>query len=101
MNHFRGIPVSLCLLAALVASAAHAQQQRTTFEVYGFIMADIGYSAKQNDPLWFDVIRPTKLPSVANEFGEDGRVYFSVRQTRNTQAIPRSKAWCTASSNAL
>ena len=82
MKCFRGIPVSLCLLAALTPSTAWAQQQRTTFDVYGFVMVDIGYSAKQNDPLWFDVIRPTKLPAFANEFGEDGRVYFSVRQTR-------------------
>jgi outer membrane DcaP-like protein len=82
VNHIRGIPVGLCLLAGLAVTTAHAQQQRTTFEVYGFIMMDMGYSFKQNDPAWFDVIRPTKLPSFANEFGEDGRFYFSVRQTR-------------------
>ncbi len=82
MKHFRGIPVGLSLLAAFAPITASAQQQRSTFEVYGFIMTDIGYSAKQNDPLWFDVIRPTKLPAFANEFGEDGRMYFSVRQTR-------------------
>jgi hypothetical protein len=45
-------------------------------------MMDMGYQAGQNDPAWFDVVRPTKLPAFEEEFGEDGRTYFSVRQTR-------------------
>jgi hypothetical protein len=45
-------------------------------------MTDAGYQFKQNDPLWFDVLRPTKLPSFENEFGADGHAFFSVRQTR-------------------
>jgi hypothetical protein len=53
-----------------------------TFEVYGFAMLDMGYQFKQNHPDWFDVIRPTKLPSFPNEFGPDGKTYFGVRQTR-------------------
>ena len=31
---------------------------------------------------YFDVMRPTQLPAFENEFGADGRTYFSVRQTR-------------------
>jgi DcaP outer membrane protein len=53
-----------------------------TFEIYGFAMMDAGYQFKQNDPDWFDVIRPTKLPSFPNEFGPNGHTYFSVRQSR-------------------
>ena len=34
-------------------------------------MLDMGYQAKQNDPDWFDVVRPTKLPSYDRQFGED------------------------------
>ena len=45
-------------------------------------MTDIGYNFGQIDPLWFDVMRPSKLPSYANEFGGDGSVYFSIRQTK-------------------
>jgi len=45
-------------------------------------MADVGYDFKQTNPDWFDVIRPTKLPAFANEFGANGNTYFSVRQTR-------------------
>ena len=51
-------------------------------ELYGFVMADAGYNSGRIDPDWFDVVRPSKLPSGANEFGEDGRTWFSVRQTR-------------------
>lgn len=54
----------------------------STFEVYGFAMLDAGFQFKQNHPDWFDVIRPTKLPSFKDEFGPDGHTYFGVRQTR-------------------
>lgn len=51
-------------------------------EIYGHVMLDMGYQTGQNDPDWFDVVRPTKLPSFENEYGEDGRFFSSVRQTR-------------------
>ena len=44
----------------------------STFEVYGFAMLDAGYQFKQNDPDWFDVVRPTKLPRFDNQFAPDG-----------------------------
>ena len=45
-------------------------------------MTDAGYNANQIHPDWYDVVRPTKLPSYEGEFGTDGNAYFSVRQTR-------------------
>jgi DcaP outer membrane protein len=51
-------------------------------DVYGFAMLDMGYQSKQNDPNWFDVVRPTKLPAFENQFGEDGHFYAGVRQSR-------------------
>src|ERR1700752_54562 len=54
----------------------------STFEVYGFAMLDAGYQFKQNNPDWFDVVRPTKLPSFADEFAPNGNTYFGVRQSR-------------------
>ena len=51
-------------------------------DLYGFIMLDSGYDFKTNDPNWFDVMRPTKLPAYAGEFAPDGKVYYGVRQTR-------------------
>src|ERR1700754_429950 len=54
----------------------------STFQVYGFAMLDAGYQFKQNDPNWFDVIRPVKLPSFPNEFAPNGKTYYGVRQSR-------------------
>jgi len=51
-------------------------------EFYGYAMLDMGYDFGQNDPNWFDVMRPSKLPAFTNEFGRDGRLYTGVRQTR-------------------
>ena len=45
-------------------------------------MLDSGYDFAQVDPNWYDVVRPTKLPSFANEFAPSGNVYAGVRQTR-------------------
>jgi hypothetical protein len=64
------------------APAVRAENGTSQFEVYGFAMLDMGYQTKQNDPAWFDVLRPTKLPSANNQFGQDGRWFSSVRQSR-------------------
>lgn len=55
---------------------------KSKLDLYGFVMLDSGYDFKTNDPNWFDVVRPTKLPSAPGEFAPDGKVYFGVRQTR-------------------
>jgi hypothetical protein len=57
------------------APAAH-------LDIYGFAMLDMGYEAKQSDPNWFDVLRPTKLPAFPNQYGEDGHFFAGVRQSR-------------------
>jgi hypothetical protein len=74
----------LTVLAALAPRSATAQDEvgPTRMELYGFVMLDAGYQFGQNDPLWFDVLRPTKLPAFDEEFGEDGRTFWGVRQTR-------------------
>ena len=51
-------------------------------EIYGFAQADFIYDFRQVDPDWYDVLRPTKLPSYENQFGGDGNFWASVRQTR-------------------
>jgi len=75
-------PAALVAACLLIPGAASAQADRPRLDVYGFVMMDVGYQAGQNDPAWFDVVRPTKLPAFEEQFGEDGRTYFSVRQTR-------------------
>ncbi len=78
-------PILFIVLPLLVfAKLGFAQEagEIKAFELYGHIMTDVGYNLGQTHPDWFDVSRPTKLPSYENEFGTDGNVYFSVRQTR-------------------
>jgi hypothetical protein len=45
-------------------------------------MLDMGYDVKQVNPDWSDVLRPTKLPSFPNEFGDNGSFFAGVRQSR-------------------
>jgi len=77
----------LCVVCILcgVASRAGAQpppDQKPSMEIYGFGMADAIADFNQNNPDWFDVVRPTKLPNAPNQFGEDGHFYLSPRQSR-------------------
>lgn len=55
---------------------------QSSIDLYGFVMLDSGYDFKTNNQDWFDVMRPTKLPSFSGEFAPDGKAYFGVRQTR-------------------
>jgi len=52
------------------------------FELYGFAQTDLGYNFNQVNPQYYDAMRPSRLPSYKDEFGTNGNVYFSVRQTR-------------------
>src|SRR5882672_11442225 len=62
--------------------AQPALEGKPSVEVYGFGMGDAIADFKQNNPDWYDVVRPGKLPNVANQFGQDGRFYLSARQSR-------------------
>lgn len=79
------------LLVAINVGAAPAQRASApprqtdttaTFEIYGFVQSDAIHDFKQNNPEWFDVNRPSELPAFRDEFGRNGRTWFSVRQTR-------------------
>lgn len=61
---------------------AFAQEKNDPeIEIYGQIMTDIGFNFNQVNPLYFDVMRPTQLPSYKGEYGSDGNAYFGVRQS--------------------
>ena len=67
---------------AAPAPAASGNGSGTRIDLYGHAMLDMGYQFNQSDPDWFDVVRPTKLPSFENEFGDDGEFFSGVRQSR-------------------
>ncbi len=68
-------------VAAAEEPAAKAEA-KPRLDIYGFAMLDMGYQTKQNDPNWFDVLRPTKLPAFPDQYGKDGRFFAGVRQSR-------------------
>ena len=68
--------------AGAAAQEPAKTEAKPRMDIYGFAMLDMGYQSGQNDPNWFDVLRPTKLPSYENEYGEDGRFFAGVRQSR-------------------
>jgi hypothetical protein len=61
---------------------AEKSAKGSTLDLYGFAMLDSGYEFGTNDPNWFDVVRPTKLPSFSGEFAPNGKTFWGVRQTR-------------------
>src|SRR5262245_29458781 len=77
--------LALCLTAGST-SLARAQAQpatdKPTVEIYGFGMVDAIADFQQNNPDWYDVVRPSRLPNAPNQFGEDGHFYMSARQSR-------------------
>ena len=70
------------LFLVLLSTHSFSQENKNSFEIYGFITGDAGYNFNSINPDWFDVMRPTKLPKYQNEFAPEGNVFFSIRQTR-------------------
>ncbi len=75
------------ILVSFISPSAKAQDtgpdpSKPYLDISGFAMVDTGFDFKQTDPNWFDVVRPTKLPSFKDEFGKDRNFYAGVRQSR-------------------
>jgi hypothetical protein len=64
------------------AAAQPASPDKPSLEIYGFGQADAIVDFKQNNPDWYDVNRPSRLPNVTDQFGQNGRFYLSPRQSR-------------------
>src|SRR5215831_9256876 len=79
-HRFIKLKAAAFVIASLYPISASAQ--KPTLEIYGFGQADAIADFKVNDPNWYDVNRPSKLPSFPGEFGSDGHFYLSPRQSR-------------------
>jgi hypothetical protein len=60
----------------------HQPDPSPHFEIYGFAQGDAIGDFQSNNPDWFDVNRPSRLPSSPDQFGHDGHSWFSARQSR-------------------
>jgi hypothetical protein len=74
--------LSAILLSFTLILSAQDDAKQKSLDIYGFVMTDAGYNFGQIHPDWWDVMRTGKLPAYPNQFGTDGNVFFSVRQTR-------------------
>ena len=75
--------LALCLTAcsASLAPAQTPPDAKPSIEIYGFGQVDAIADFNQNNPDWYDVVRPSRLPNVAKQFGEDGHFYMSERSS--------------------
>jgi len=53
-----------------------------SLEIYGFAQADAIVDFKVTNPQWYDVARPSRLPSFDGQYGQNGHFYLSGRQSR-------------------
>ena len=79
-NALGGNPYAPAKQTVLVS--AEPGPPKTSFEIYGFAMLDVGQNFTQIDPDWFDTLRLTRLPSFEDQFGEDNSTFMGVRQSR-------------------
>lgn len=71
------------LLVAAPVTAALAQDANAPHvEVYGFVQADYIQDFNRVDPAWNDTLRPSKIPTVSDQFGADGQASLSAKQSR-------------------
>jgi hypothetical protein len=60
-------------------SAAEGQK---SFEVYGFAQLDYIQDFGRVNPDWEDTLRPSRIPTDSEQFGDDGQAMLSVKQSR-------------------
>jgi hypothetical protein len=87
---------AILLLAVLSFSAATARAQavqevkpqdpakeaKSTLDLFGFVMLDLGHDFTHVDPNWVDTMRVSRLPATEGQYGFDHRTFISTRQTR-------------------
>ncbi len=73
---------TLAALTALLPALAGAQAKQPTFEVFGFAQVDYIQDFDRVNPDWNAMLRASKVPTVAGQYGPDGEAILSVRQSR-------------------
>jgi len=68
-------------LAAWLTPVSAAEGQKS-FEVYGFAQLDYIQDFGRVNPAWEDTLRPSRIPTDDEQFGDDGQATFSVKQSR-------------------
>ncbi|MDF7808768.1 DcaP family trimeric outer membrane transporter [Pontiellaceae bacterium B12219] len=74
--------MTLAACGLVAGASAQFEIGKTTMDVYGYAQLDMGTQTGQNNPDWYDVVRPSQLPVYEHQYGSDGNFYASVRQSR-------------------
>jgi hypothetical protein len=67
---------------AVPLNPAHAAEGQKSFEVYGFAQLDYIQDFGRVNPDWEDTLRPSRIPTDDQQFGDDGQAMMSVKQSR-------------------
>jgi hypothetical protein len=80
----RRIAMAAIVAVALgpVATVAQDKPVAPSFEIYGHAQLDSIYDFNRVDPNWAATLRPSKIQVVDGQYGSDGQMIFSVRQSR-------------------
>jgi hypothetical protein len=87
MRNCVGLKAWLAAGLLVVPFAARAQDSasappKPSLNIYGFVETDFIPDFGSMNPSWFDMLRPTQLPSFEDQYGKGGNFWASVRQTR-------------------
>jgi len=77
----RRLAIAAAALGGLAAATA-AQAEAPKFEFFGFAMLDYIQDFNRVNPAWDATLRPSKIPTIDGQFGDDGQAILSVRQSR-------------------
>ncbi len=63
-------------------AGATAEKQEGSFTIYGFAQTDLIQDFNRVNPDWNAALRPSRIPTTAGIYGDDGETIVSVKQTR-------------------
>lgn len=78
----RAMVLATALALAGPMHGALAAEGQKSFEVYGFAQLDYIQDFDRVNPDWEDTLRPSRIPTDPEQFGDDGQTSFSVKQSR-------------------
>lgn len=70
------------LLALAVGPASAQEAAKPAFEIYGFAQVDYIQDFQRVNPAWDDTLRPSRIPTDDDVFGDGGQAIIGVRQSR-------------------
>jgi len=74
--------VTSCVALSGATVPASAAEGARSFEFYGFAQVDYIQDFDRVNPDWEDTLRPSRIPTDPEQYGDDGQASISVKQSR-------------------